>query len=46
MKAFHCAICGKLIEREVPENGESVGEYVRDDSRLCWVCAKKISESD
>ena len=46
MKAFHCAICGKLIEREVPENGESVGTYVRDESRLCSVCDKKTGAGD
>lgn len=46
MKEFHCAICGKLIEREVPEDGATAGEYVRDNSRLCEECSKKIQPGD
>ena len=46
MKEFHCAICGKLIEREVPEDGATAGEYVRDESRVCADCEKKCDTGD
>lgn len=46
MREFHCAICGKLIEREILENGESIGEFVRDESRVCQPCEKKCNLGD
>lgn len=44
MKEYRCAICGILIERESPENGESVGEYTKDESKLCNRCKKNCDE--